>query len=431
MNILTYSIGSWDDTNATGNTFSNLFGGKCWENDTFFNIYMREAMPNNRICKDYYRVTLTDIVKNFFRKEKIGKTFEYHFGQQPTSIKKNDQQEKKIIDFIHKYSINIIYTFADWIYRRKKWINNNFKEYIKKANPDVFYAHVNNFAFLNQLIKYIKNNTSSKIVVLLTDNLYEDINTKSIFRRKNMRKDYKEIIDSADIIYAITDELKNEYGRLFNKDIRILRKGCTFNYPVRNKINETIRFVYAGNLHYGRENVLSIIANAIKTNNETNQKKAILEIYTGDTITKELEKKLNIDNCSQIIGKRAFEEILKIENSSDYVLHVESFEEKQINYVKYSFSTKIIDCMQSGSGFIGIGPKNLSSIKYIEKIPGAYVINDLKDIENKIITLINNDNLLQDSKRIREFAMENHDTIKNQIILRNSFLNLIKTTKGE
>ena len=65
----------WDNTNATGNTLSNFFDGEVWKNDKFHNIYMRNALPNNSVCKDYYRLTLNDMLKNFFVNEKIGNKF--------------------------------------------------------------------------------------------------------------------------------------------------------------------------------------------------------------------------------------------------------------------------------------------------------------------------------------------------------------------
>ncbi len=424
MRILIFSNGAWDDTTATGNTLSNLFSGDCWKNDRFFNIYMRDAMPNNNVCNIYYRITLVDMIKNFFNKEKIGKEIIISNDNQQIINNKKSTKERKIIDFIHKNSIKSIYTLADNIYRKKMWINGKFEKFIKNADPDIFYAHINNFAFLYPLVNYIKKNTHAKIVILLTDNLYEDINTKSIIRRKRLRKEYKNIIDSADVIYAITEELQKEYGKLFGKDIRILRKGCQFEYPVRNNINKVVKFVYAGNLLYGRNKMLSYIAKAIEMNNRTNETKAFLEIYTGDTITNELNKELNIDNCSMIMGKKEYKEIVKIENDADYVLHVESFDKKQIDYVKYSFSTKIIDCIQSGSCFVGIGPESIASIKYIEKIPGAHVIKSIESIQGEIIKLINNKNIIKESKKIREYAIKYHDKLDNQKKLRLSFENM-------
>ncbi len=46
------------------------------------------------------------------------------------------------------------------------------------------------------------------------------------------------------------------------------------------------------------------------------------------------------------MGPRSYDEIKHIMHEADVVLHVESFDEKSIETVKYSFSTKIIDCLQ-------------------------------------------------------------------------------------
>ena len=44
MKILVFSQMVWDDTNSLGNTMSNFFDGKSWENDSFYHIYMRNAV---------------------------------------------------------------------------------------------------------------------------------------------------------------------------------------------------------------------------------------------------------------------------------------------------------------------------------------------------------------------------------------------------
>ena len=61
MNILTISLNAWNDTQATGNTFSNFFKNND-EDLVFSNIYCRNEPYDNHICTNYYRVTESDIV---------------------------------------------------------------------------------------------------------------------------------------------------------------------------------------------------------------------------------------------------------------------------------------------------------------------------------------------------------------------------------
>lgn len=55
--------------------------------------------------------------------------------------------------------------------------------------------------------------------------------------------------------------------------------------------------------------------------------------------------------------------------------------------MKHSFSTKITDCMQSGSVLFSIGAKGLASIDISSEIPGTFVAhsyNEIGDVVKKI-----------------------------------------------
>jgi len=74
MNILIFDEASWDDRNSFGNTVSNFFCGKAWNDDNFCNFYARKKKPDNKANVSYYNLSATDIVKVFL-KFKIKGTF--------------------------------------------------------------------------------------------------------------------------------------------------------------------------------------------------------------------------------------------------------------------------------------------------------------------------------------------------------------------
>ena len=426
MNILIFSDSAWDDTNSLGNTMSNFFDGDVWNNSTFSNIYLRNAQPNNKVCKRYYRMTVFDMLKHHFNKEKIGAEFKYEYSNKEDVKSIKARNEQKYINFLHKHSLKVIYCIIDFFFRKKRWINKKFEKFVNEIKPDIVFSFLNTVSMLNPFVEYIKKNTNSKVVTFIADDVYGAYNNKPILLRKKYLNEMKNIINNSDKIYAISAELCETYSKIYNKNITILYKGCTIDLPLKRKINEKIKFVYAGNLLYGRDEILSKIAKAIEKYNKIGQS-AILEIYTNTPITSELEQKLNVDGSSIIMGKRSYEEIKKIMNDAEYNLHVESFEKNNIEKVKYSFSTKIIDCLQSGSSFIGIGPSSISSIKYINKIPGAYVIDSINNIEDEIVKLIKKKGeILTNAKKIREYATEFHDNCKNQMKLKKEFEKLLE-----
>jgi len=73
MRVLVLSNIEWSDNNAFGNTMSNLLGGL--SNVEIASLYRRNSKPNNSVCKKYYKISYTSIIKNFFKKEKIGEYF--------------------------------------------------------------------------------------------------------------------------------------------------------------------------------------------------------------------------------------------------------------------------------------------------------------------------------------------------------------------
>ena len=152
-------------------------------------------------------------------------------------------------------------------------------------------------------------------------------------------------------------------------------------------------------------------------------KKAELEIYTAANINPEIERKLNIKDSARIMGSKSYDEIKAIMHNADVVVHVESFDKDQIKTTKYSLSTKIIDCLQSGSLVLGIGPSGIASIEYLKKIDGAVVVDNKEDIDVVISTIIGDEiSVIENCKRTRQYSEMNHEISLVQEKLRNDFV---------
>ena len=104
-------------------------------------------------------------------------------------------------------------------------------------------------------------------------------------------------------------------------------------------------------------------------------------------------------------------------NAADVVLHVESFDDGQQKIVKHSFSTKITDCMQSGSVLFSIGPDGLASIEATKNIDGAFCAVNSDEIRS-VINKISDADLYENAKKIRAYALEHFaiDGIQRKIV---------------
>ncbi len=256
------------------------------------------------------------------------------------------------------------------------------------------------------MLRFLKQNTNAKIVLFLVDNVCAKYLSGDGKEGLKEFQRLKEMFKLSEKNYGISEELRKIYGSKFGVDIAPLYKGCDFSTPVKTSAGNPVRIVYAGNLLYRRLDTLISLAKALKNINGNTQK-YFLEVYSGTDISDKEKQSLNILETSQFCGSRSYDEIKEILSAADMVLHVESFEEDQIENVKYSFSTKITDCLQSGSVLTVIGPKGISSVEYSRHIPGAIVIDDTDQIQATFSELTI-DSLPERACAIREFAVKYH-----------------------
>ena len=424
MKILVFDQASWDDTNAAGNTLSNLFSG--WNSDEFASFYTRKQVPNNSIVSEYYSVSALDLLKNLlYKRNKSNRFTSDQIGSLREKIEKQHIAEQGSIDRLHQTNNELIYWGMEAVWRSRIWIDREFKEFVKDFSPDILFAFCTSTYILDPLINYLKKKLGTKIVLFIVDDVYGDYSKKGFFRRGYLKRSFRNCIKNADLLYGISKELCSAYEEAFGRKIVPLYKGCEFTDVGPKTFNSPLKIVYAGNLFYGRDDTLAAVAGCLKKINDGGLT-AELEIYTAATITDKIEKKLNIPGTSRIMGKRPYDEIKRILSEADIVLHVESFDPKQTEYVHYSFSTKIVDCLQSGSGVLAIGPSGIASIEYLKGVPGAKVIDDPGNIENVLTEMVSKkDELSESVKKIRDYALVHHDINKIRNDLRNDFLNVV------
>lgn len=407
MKVLVLSRNAWDDANSIGNTLSNLFAGI--DDIEIANIYFRASKPNNNICKNYFHVTETEILKNWFKPYKNGNRFVWDNSKREHT-KRTNKRESRFIKFIHKHNIDFAYTLSNYLWYSKKWINNNLDSFIKDFNPDVIFAFVKSSPQYYLTIKHLRDNYNVPLFSWIADDEYTGL-VKTDSKKQISCLEY--ILKESKAIRGCSEEICDYYNSIFDCGAIPLYKSCDLTSKLKNYVNNPVKLIYAGNLLYGRFEIICRIAEALEKCAEKGIN-ASFEICSNTLLdSKELERLQKYKNTNYL-GKQNYEFVKNSLSNADIVLHAESFEEKEILKTKYSFSTKIIDCLQSGSVLLAVGPNNISSVKYVKKIPGAYVIDTLEDLElNLEKILCESSSFIERAKMIREFASKYHNNIDN------------------
>ncbi len=310
----------------------------------------------------------------------------------------------------------LLANIVEVIYSSQIWLNRKIKNYILEYNPDIVFCFAIAEPFRYNLIRYFKMHTRVKLVLWVADDVWGQTQNLNWLIRSVYRKRYRNLFHYADKVYGVSQMLCDEYSRLFNMPFTPLYKGCDLTL-CKVGVGNPIQMVYAGNLLYGREKTLMALVKAIK---KVNKERQIINlfIYSTTKVPDEVYRQLDVEGSSTMCGVRPYEDIKKIMSEADIVLHVESFDEEQIRNVRLSFSTKIIDCMQSGSAMMVIGPKGIASVEYPRGIEGVIVVDDITDLTQVINSIIENPSrIISSANKLNDYAKRNHEisAVRNKL----------------
>lgn len=424
MRILVISRNAWDNTNAIGNTLSNFFEGI--DDLEFASVYFREANPANGLCTRYYRVTETEVLKKWFVPKKIGKEFVWQGGAPLSKINPAQKNEKKIIRFVRTHQFRLAYKISDRIWYTKKWLNHNFRRFIEEFQPDLMVTFAKSAPQYYLTVKFLKENYHIPLFSWIADDEYT-----GLMRKKDERavQNLKYLIEKSDAVCGCSQEICNYYNSIFHCNATPLYKSCDFSEAVKERPNHTMKIVYAGNLLYGRMAIVKEIADALEEYCGACEEVSF-DVYSNTALSAEETSFFQKKSRTRYMGRQDYQTIKKRLAEADLVLHTESFDAEQIVQTKYSFSTKIIDCLQSGSVLLAVGPGELASISYVSKIPGAYVIDDPRELKSKLFAIVNDkESLPKRARQIRAFAEANHSVSINANDLKKTFKAIVEREK--
>ena len=390
--LLVLSLNAWSDRNSVGNTISNHFGG--WDSGKLSNLYLRNDDIDNECCSTYFRISEREILKSFFSNESLGIEIQYRKEKNKKVQSKSIIKSSNFYEFIKRLRPTSILLLREifWFLGFRR--TNKLNDFLKKNDPEVIHIHCPNLIYGHRVLHHCHKVTKAKIVVFFGDEIYtfKNFGLLNTIYQFLLRKWIRKTIKISSLNYAATPELCEYYEKIFNSEFKVLYKGASIELPHTKPHLYPLKIVYAGNLLYDRWRILALISKAIEKVS-TNENSFIMSIYTATILSNKMDKALNTNNSS-VIGSVPFEDVKKILSEADIVLHVETSKRKFKNLTKYSFSTKIVDCIQCGSCIMGVGPNDLASISFLSKSEAAIIANSFEDICNQLLKIINDNTII-------------------------------------
>lgn len=392
MRILVLSLEVWRDDNNGGNVLSNIFTDFDAE---FAQIFCSAGQPNNDICKRYYQMTDVMAIKNILQKKKMGVVLE-----NIESVPNEDKVEKQLDKIKRRGSFEIFRILRECVWGLAKYKNQDLEKFVRDFDPDVIFAPCYSTHYMLNLTRYVAQITGKPIISYVSDDVYSLRQWRfsplywinRFLVRRNMRRTWPYY----SLVYTMTDLQKNEMEQIFRRPMKILRKSGEFEVLDKEKTTNTpIRFIYAGGVYLNRWKTLCKLVLVMRKINEK-ELRVKLDIYTNNQVKKRAEAILNDGRNAEIHAAVSQQELRMKYKTSDVALHVEGFDIKNRLNVRQSFSTKIVDCLESGCAVLAICDAKQGGHEYLRREDAAICIDNLSDIESVLKNMVNNPNLIRE-----------------------------------
>ncbi|MDF2513315.1 MAG: hypothetical protein K0S04_3181 [Herbinix sp.] len=386
MRLLVLTEEVWNDKMYPNNVMTNWLEG--FEGQ-LANLYLASGMPDNPCCSEYFQITDRMALVNLLRQKGGGKWFiSKEFASTESTIPpfSNRESNNKKYIILKQLFGGALRLLRDAAWLRTNWEKSILMDFLAEFQPDVVLSLRYSSRRMLYMERLLHTLTGVPIIAFTGDDEYslKQLNASPFYwiRRFQIRRDIRKTSALYRKYFTLSERQAKELKEILGVNTGVLYKGGDFTKALENKrISKPIRIVYAGRLYCNRDKTLLALARALAEINRE-EVRMTLEIYTRD-IPRAREKEAFDDSRSVFFkGFVPAGELKKIYKEADIALHVEGFDMKNRLLTRYSFSTKIVDCLASTCAVLAIGPYENEGIRYLKKNHAAICIGKMEEISS-------------------------------------------------
>ena len=401
-----------------GITLSNLFSG--WDKDKIAvacSPYILQDNIDTEICDTYYQLGRKEgkwrFPFNLFNRKYSSGIIKFTKEKKSSAVlKKKPFRVKMIMGFFYPMLKSI--GLVDYIFKTK--LSYEFCRWLDEFKPDIIYAQASSrdgVRFCSLVHSYL----NKPLIFHMMDDWPSTVTAKIFGRqlKRTVDSDFRKLLDKADVLMSISDQMAKEYKTRYNKDfitfhnpidIQFWKKHQRKNY----ELSSPPTILYAGRIGLGIQHSLELIARAVQKVNEELNITIKFILQTG-------QKPSWVANYSCVVHKSfvSYNELPKVFSEADLLVLPYDFSQESIRYIKHSMPTKAPEFMVSGTPIIIFAPEETAIVTYAQKYNWAKVIskNNIDDLANGIKFLIkdekNRQRLGQEAVSIAE---NNHNSFE-------------------
>jgi glycosyltransferase involved in cell wall biosynthesis len=403
---------SFNKKNGGGVTISNLF--KDWPKDRLAvasnnNLY---SDLDTSVCNTYYQLSYSGKLHPFPINIILPKI---NCGILPINSNTNSQTEATPVKagkykVMYRVITSTLHFLGLYNFFYKLKITPEFAAWVKAYKPDVIYAQLATLemiTFVDELYELIKK----PVALHIMDDWPLTISKPGIlysYWKRKIDKAFRALIDKSGVLMSICDAMSEEYKLRYGKDFVPFHNPIDIDYwkPVTVKdysVTNKFTILYAGRIGFGIQSSVAAIAAAVNEIAKTNNS-IVFEIQTGDVEI--LKKSVQLSEQVKWKAPIPYGELPEKFAGVDLLLLPQDFDDKSVQFLKYSFPTKVSEYMISATPILVYGDKSTGLTKHALKSEWCYVVT-----ENNTTALINAINDLYGNAALRKKLGENAQQI--------------------
>lgn len=424
MKILFISMSPIQKGVSIGNTFLNVF--EDFPDVQFFSVYTKNGYPDSSIERAF-QITDKQLLKRLLHRTKtVGRTVPERDGQE------NAPAEDKMVTFARKKRYIPMFWAQSLLWLPPYWKSEALHTFLDEVQPDLLFTILSDSVPLNKLIWHIQGYLQKPLVVYAWDNNYTlqlGLTSPLVFLNRCINRHYmRKTVQKAEQLYVISEIQKQDYEKAFGVSCKILTKSAGFSGepPVKTQYNSPLQLVFTGNIGTNRWKSLAIIAEALEQINQ-NGVRAQLRIYTATPLTAKMEKALKKGDSSFIMGSVPANEVPKIQEAADILVHVEALDLKNRLAVRQSFSTKLVDYFKAARPILAVGLREVASIDHLIRDDCALTGETVEEVRSALESVLENRGKLDElSKKAYACGKRNHNTVTMHQMLQTDLERIVK-----
>jgi glycosyltransferase involved in cell wall biosynthesis len=280
----------------------------------------------------------------------------------------------------------------DIVWRSGRWKSKEFKNWINEFSPEVVLLMAHNYSYSFKIALEIVKKKKIPLVVYNCEDYYLKKGNKfspiyMVYEGAFKRAYKKTMKEAAHVIYN-SKMLQNSYAKEFENKSSVMYMPTELKPCANKKENSVFTVSYLGNFGNGRHEVLIEVANTLKKIDNN----IIFNAY-GEIKNEGIREVIEACSAINYKGFVSYDRAQEVMYTSDLLVHVENFGEFYRSDLKHGFTTKISDCLASGTCFFVYAPEDIAGVQYLIENDATCVCSKPEELFSKLNDIVNNKSL--------------------------------------